>query len=57
VRRGPKNYSGLRVLTFYFYVRFRAATVVVDGGSIFGIWRVSEEIWMRFFWAMGLGRS
>ncbi len=105
--QGPKNYSGPRVLTsyFYFYVRFRAATVrgpyflllllhpfphnncrrrwgryfwelsevltsyfyfyirfrtttaVVDGGGIFGIWRVSEEIWVRFFWAKGLGGS
>jgi hypothetical protein len=35
------------VLTFYFYfyVRFRATT----GGNIFGIWRVGEEIWVRFF--------
>jgi hypothetical protein len=51
--RGPKNYSGPRILTFYFYfyVRFRAATAVVDGGGIFGIWRVGEEIWVRFFWA------
>ncbi len=55
--RGPKNYSELRVLTFYFYVRFRAATAVVDGGGIFGIWRVGEEIWVRFFWAKGLGGS
>ncbi len=57
--RGPKNYSGPRVLTsyFYFYIRFRAATVVVDGGGIFGIWRVGEEIWVRFFWAKGLGGS
>ncbi len=51
--RGPKNYSRPRVLTFYFYVRFRAATVVVDRGGIFGIWRVGEEIWVRFFWAKG----
>jgi len=42
---------------FYFYIRFRAATAVVDGGSTFGIWRVGEEIWVRFFWAKGLGRS
>jgi hypothetical protein len=64
--RGPKNYSGPRVVTsyfyfyvrfraatayFYFYVRFRVATAVVDGGGIFGIWRVGEEIWVRFFWA------
>ncbi len=37
--RGPKNYSGLWVLTsyFYFYVRFRATIVVVDGGGIFGL--------------------
>ncbi len=43
----PKNYSRPRVLTyFYFYVRFRAATSVVDGGGIFGIWRVGEEIWV-----------
>jgi hypothetical protein len=57
--RGPKNYSGPRVLTsyFYFYVRFRVATAVVDGGGIFGIWRVGEEIWVRFFWAKGLGGS
>jgi len=41
----------------YFYVCFRAATAVVDGGGIFGIWRVSEEIWVRFFWAKGLGGS
>jgi hypothetical protein len=57
--RRPKNYSGPRVLTsyFYFYIRFRAATTVVDGGGIFGIWRVGEEIWVRFFWAKGLGGS
>jgi hypothetical protein len=57
--RGPKNYSRPRVLTsyFYFYVRFRAATAVVDGGDIFGIWKVGEEIWVRFFWAKGLGGS
>jgi len=55
--RGPKNYLGPRVLTsyFYFYVRFQAVTIVVDGGSIFEIWRVGEEIWVRFFWAKGLG--
>jgi len=47
----------LEVLTsyFYFYVRFRVATAIVDGGGIFGIWRVGEEIWVRFFWAKGLG--
>jgi len=57
--QGPKNYSGPRVLTsyFYFYVRFCAATAVVDGGDIFGIWRVGEEIWVRFFWAKGLRGS
>jgi hypothetical protein len=57
--RGPKNYSGPQVLTsyFYFYVRFRAATAVVDGGDIFGIRKVSEEIWVHFFWAKGLGGS
>jgi hypothetical protein len=53
VKRGPKNYSGPRVLTsyfyFYFYVRFRAATAVVDGGSIFGIWRVGEERAQKLF--------
>jgi hypothetical protein len=42
---------------FYFYVRFRAAIAVVDGGDIFGIWRVGEEIWVHFFWAKGLGVS
>jgi len=42
---------------FYFYVHFRATTAVVDGGGIFGIWRVGEEIWVRFFWAKGLGGS
>jgi hypothetical protein len=49
--RGPKNYLGPQVLTsyFYFYVRFCATTAIVDGGGIFGIWRVGEEIWMRFF--------
>jgi hypothetical protein len=40
--QGPENYSGPRVLTsyFYFYVRFRAATVVVDGEIFlgFGTW-------------------
>jgi hypothetical protein len=57
--RGPKNYSGPWVLTsyFYFYVRFCAATAVADGGGIFGIWRVGKEIWVRFFWAKGLGGS
>ncbi len=42
---------------FYFYVCFRAITAVVNGGGIFGIWRVGEEIWVRFFWAKGLGGS
>jgi hypothetical protein len=42
---------------FYFYVRFCAATAVVDGGDIFEIWRVGEKIWVRFFWAKGLGGS
>jgi len=42
---------------FYFYVCFCVATAVVDGGGIFGIWRVGEEIWVRFFWAKGLGGS
>ncbi len=48
-----------KVLTsyFYFYVRFRTTTAVFDGGDIFGIWRVGEEIWVRFFWAKGLGGS
>jgi hypothetical protein len=47
--QGPKNYSRPRVHTsyFYFYVRFRATTAVVDGRGIFGIWRVGEEIWVR----------
>jgi len=55
----PENYSGPQVLTFYFYfyVRFRAAIAVVNGGGIFGIWKVGEEIWVRFFWAKGLGGS
>jgi hypothetical protein len=55
--RGPKNYSRPWVFTSYFYVHFRATTVVVDGRSIFEILRVGEEIWVRFFWAKGLGRS
>jgi hypothetical protein len=41
-------------------MRFRATTVVVDGGDIFGIFgilRVGEKIWVRFFWAKGLGGS
>ncbi len=44
--RGLKNYSEPRVLTsyFYFYVHFRATTAIVNGGGIFGIWRVGEEI-------------
>jgi hypothetical protein len=48
-----------KVLTsyFYFYVRFHATTTIVDGGDIFGIWRVGEEIWVRFFWAKGLEGS
>jgi len=53
----PKNYSRPRVFTFYFYVRFRVATAVVDGGDIFGILKVGEEIWVRFFWAKSLGGS
>ncbi len=55
--RGPKNYLRPWVLTSYFYINFRAATAVVDGGDIFEIWRVGEEIWVRFFWAKGLGGS
>jgi len=75
--RGPKNYSGPRVLTsyFYFYIRFCATTAGGPyflllllrpfprsnyrrrWGGIFGIWRVGEEIWVRFFWAKGLGGS
>ncbi len=57
--RGPKNYSRPRVLTsyFYFYVHFCTAIAVVDGGGIFGIWRVGEEIWVRFFWVKSLGGS
>jgi hypothetical protein len=57
--RRPKNYSGPQILTsyFYFYVHFRATTAVVDGGGIFGIWMVGEEIWVRLFWVKGLGRS
>jgi hypothetical protein len=57
--RGPKNYLGPQVFTsdLYFYVRFHAATLVVDEEGIFEIWRVSEDIWVRFFWAKGLGRS
>jgi len=42
---------------FYFYIRFRTTTAIVDGGGIFGIWRVGEEIWVRLFWAKGLGGS
>ncbi len=55
--RGLKNYSGSRVFTSYFYVRFRAAIAVVNGGDIFEIWKVGEEIWVRFFWAKGLRGS
>ncbi len=57
--RGPKNYLGPQVLTsyFYFYICFRTTIAVVDGGGIFGIWRVGEDIWVRFFWAKGLGGS
>jgi hypothetical protein len=47
--RGLKNYSGPQVFTSYFYVYFCAVTVVVDEGDIFGIWRVGEKIWVRFF--------
>jgi hypothetical protein len=43
--------------SYFLFLRFRVATAVVDGGGIFGIWRVGEEIWMRFFWAKGLGGS
>jgi hypothetical protein len=47
-----------KIFSCYFYVRFRAATVVImDGGGIFRIWRVGEEIWMHYFWAKGLGGS
>jgi hypothetical protein len=42
---------------FYFYVRFHVAIAVVNGGDIFEIWRVGEEIWVRFFWAKGLRGS
>jgi hypothetical protein len=55
--QGPKNYSRPRVLTSYFYVHFHKATAVVNGGGIFGIWRVGEEIWVCFFWAKGLWGS
>jgi hypothetical protein len=41
------------IFYFYFYVHFRAAIIVVDGGDIFGIWKAGEEIWVRFFWAKG----
>jgi len=48
-----------QVLTsyFYFYVRFRATTAIIDEGGIFGIWRLGEEIWVHIFWAKGLGGS
>jgi hypothetical protein len=42
--QGPKNYSGLRVFTSYFYIRLRATTAVVDKGGILGIWKVGEDI-------------
>jgi len=42
---------------FYFYVSFHAAIAVVNGGDIFEIWRVGEEIWVHFFWAKGLRGS
>jgi hypothetical protein len=54
--RGPKNYSGLRVLTsyFYFYVRFRAATT---GGPYFLLLLLRpfprnncRRRWGRYFW-------
>jgi len=47
--------SEVLISYFYFYVHFRATIVVVDGGGIFGIWRVGEDIWVRFFWDKGLG--
>jgi hypothetical protein len=32
----PKNYSGPRLFTFYFYVYFRAAIVIIDGEVFLG---------------------
>jgi hypothetical protein len=52
--RGPKNYSGPRIFTsyFYFYVRFRAATA---GGPYFlllllRLFSRSNRRWGRYFW-------
>jgi len=53
----PFLHSNCQRSLSYFYVRFRVATVVVDGRNIFGIWRVGEKIWVHFFWAKGLGGS
>jgi hypothetical protein len=40
-----------------YFLLLRATTAVIDGGGIFGIWRVGEEIWVRFFGANGLRGS
>jgi hypothetical protein len=56
--RGPKNYSGPQVLTsyFYFYVRFRATTAIIDGGGILLLLLRSflrsncRRRWGRYFW-------
>jgi len=61
--RGPKNYSGLRVLTsyFYFYVCFRAATT---GGPYFLLLLLHPFLcsncyrrWGRYFWDLEGGRE
>jgi hypothetical protein len=47
----PKNYSGPRVFTsyFYFYVRFRAATTVVDGEVFLGFGGWVKRFGCAFF--------
>jgi len=32
-----------------------AATTIINGGDIIGIWMVGEKIWVHFFWAKDLG--
>ncbi len=56
----PSNSKAIQYfefLLFTFYIRFCAATVVVNERDIFEIWKVSEKIWVRFFWATSLEGS